>query len=384
MKTLLITIDNLSNTGGVSHYYHHLAKFWPGNDLRVIDNEKNELLANRRFFKWWRSFGIIKKEIKENQIDWLIVGQILPLGTVAYFLSLFSFLFFSSSSLFSSFSSSSFKYCLVFHGMDLSLAFKGRKKFLSRMIINRANKIVCANNYTADKLREINPLWAEKIEVVNPGISPDDEQIIDSLSKKQEENNENQKTDGFKLLSVGRLVKRKGIDKTILALSILEKECADKPWFLSFTYNIIGAGPDEEYLKNIIASLSPDLQKKISFLGLVSEQKKWDLLNDCSVFIMPSRDIAGDFEGFGIVYLEAGLSNKPVIAGRAGGVSDAVIDGETGFLLDPENLEDIARAIKTLAEDIPLANKMGEQGRINAQSFFWNIQAEKFYNFLLK
>lgn len=103
MKTLLITIDNLSNTGGVSHYYHHLAKFWPGNDLRVIDNEKNELLANRRFFKWWRSFGIIKKEIKENQIDWLIVGQILPLGTVAYFLSLFSFLFFSSSSLFSSF-----------------------------------------------------------------------------------------------------------------------------------------------------------------------------------------------------------------------------------------------------------------------------------------
>ena len=356
MKTLLITIDNLSNTGGVSHYYSHLVKFWPNQELTVLDNSAGKLLAKNFWPKWFKSIFAVKKELKASAADWLLVGQILPLGTVAYLLSLFQPL----------------KYCLVFHGMDLSLAFSGRKKFISRLIVNRATKIVCANNFTANKLKEINPAWATKIFVVNPGISPEDEKFVQAVT-----------SNNFNLLSLGRLVRRKGIDQVIAALEILEKNCATKNWWSGFTYTIAGTGPDEEYLKNLVNKLSENLRQKIIFTGLVENEKKWELLNRCSAFIMPSRNIAGDFEGFGIVYLEAGLCQKPVIAGNSGGVADAVIDGETGFLLNPESAEDLAKAIQVLAEDENLRHKMGQQGKIHAQSFFWNSQAEKFYQFLI-
>lgn len=357
MKTLLITIDNLSNTGGVSHYYYHLKKFWPTRDLVVLDDSDHKLLSRKFCLKWRKSFVSISRELKKEKPEWLLVGQVLPLGTVAWVLS---FIY-------------RFKYCLIFHGMDLSLAFTGRKKFLSRLIINRANKIVCANNFTADRLRKINPHWAEKIGVINPGISPEDEQFVKPIS-----------SPNFKLLSIGRLVKRKGIDQTILALEILQNNFFDKPWWSGLTYTIAGTGPDEEYLKKIVAHVSENLQKKIIFTGQVSQQDKWQLLNNCSAFIMPARDISGDFEGFGIVYLEAGLCQKPVIAGLAGGVPDAVVDGETGFLLNPESLEDIARAIRVVAEDESLREKLGKFGQARAKTFFWNFQAEKFYQFLLK
>ena len=357
MKTLLITTDNLNNTGGVSHYYSHLTKFWPNQELAVLDNTDERLLAKSFWPKWRKSFGEIKKELKSSSAEWLLVGQVLPLGTVAYLLSFFQPL----------------KYCLIFHGMDLSLAFSGRKKFISRLIINRAAKIVCANNFTAEKLKEKNPKWAEKIFVVNPGISPEDKNFVQMSA-----------SDNFNLLSLGRLVRRKGIDQTIAALEILEKNCATKNWWSEFTYTIAGTGPDEEYLKNLVSQLSKNLQQKIIFTGLVDNEKKWQLLNQCSVFIMPSRNIAGDFEGFGIVYLEAGLCQKPVIAGNSGGVADAVLDSETGFLLNPESPADLAQAIQTLAEDENLRTRMGQQGKIHAQSFFWNIQAEKFSQFLLK
>jgi len=159
MKTLLITTDNLSNTGGVSHYYQHLKKFWPGGKLEVLDNSSNQLLSHRFWPKWRKSFSAISQNLKTQKPEWLLVGQILPLGIVVFFLSFFY----------------SFKYCLIFHGMDLSLAFSGRKKFFSRLIIGRANKIVCANSYTAEKLKSFNPLWAKKITVINPGVSPEDE-----------------------------------------------------------------------------------------------------------------------------------------------------------------------------------------------------------------
>lgn len=357
MKTLLVTTENLANTGGVSHYYYHLAKFWAGGEMKVLDNSGERLLSPRFWPKWRRSFSAISSELKSQRPEWLLVGQVLPLGTVAYVLSFFY----------------SFKYCLIFHGMDLSLAFIGRKKFLSRLIINRAHKIVCANNFTAEKLKALNYSWSEKITVVNPGISPEDEQFAQPINP-----------NSFNLLSLGRLVKRKGIDKTIVALGILEKDHQDKAWWAGLTYTIAGAGQDEEYLKKIVAHTSASLQSKIKFVGQIVDQEKWQLLNNCSVFIMPARDIDGDFEGFGIVYLEAGLCQKPVIAGRAGGVPDAVADGENGLLLDPENPEEIAQAIRKLAEDESLRKTLGEQGKNRAKTFFWPQQAEKFYQFLLK
>jgi phosphatidylinositol alpha-1,6-mannosyltransferase len=90
-----------------------------------------------------------------------------------------------------------------------------------------------------------------------------------------------------------------------------------------------------------------------------------------------------DFEGFGIVYLEANLCGKPVIAGRSGGVPDAVENNVNGLLVNPESEEEIAQAILKLYESKELRETLGEQGRQRALiKFNWKNQIESFFDFL--
>jgi phosphatidylinositol alpha-1,6-mannosyltransferase len=96
---------------------------------------------------------------------------------------------------------------------------------------------------------------------------------------------------------------------------------------------------------------------------------------------MVSRQIAGDYEGFGIVYLEAGLAGKPVIAGDSGGVRDAVFDGINGLLVNPESVDEIAEAILSLYESEILRKELGAQGqRRVVETLTAKKQAEKIYN----
>jgi phosphatidylinositol alpha-1,6-mannosyltransferase len=96
---------------------------------------------------------------------------------------------------------------------------------------------------------------------------------------------------------------------------------------------------------------------------------------------MTSKNIDGDYEGFGIVYLEANLHNLPVIAGDSGGVSDAVSDNFSGLLVDPNDIKDISQTITKLAKDSDLRNKLGGQGRLRViNEFNWKNLAQKFYD----
>ncbi len=101
------------------------------------------------------------------------------------------------------------------------------------------------------------------------------------------------------------------------------------------------------------------------FAGEVKEEEIPLYYMACDLFIMPSYEIKekGDVEGFGIAYLEANACGKPVIGGRSGGVTDAVIDGETGLLIDPLNINQIAEALIKLLTNSGLARKLGEEGR---------------------
>jgi len=146
----------------------------------------------------------------------------------------------------------------------------------------------------------------------------------------------------------------------------------------NLVYVIGGAGPDEEYLKQLANSFPQQIKSRIIFLGKTTEEEKWTWFNLCNTFIMPSRNIEGDFEGFGIVYLEANLAGKPVIAGDSGGVRDAVIDGVNGILVNPENLEDIIEAIVTLVKNKEVSQKLGEQGRERViKEFSWENKIEE-------
>ena len=90
------------------------------------------------------------------------------------------------------------------------------------------------------------------------------------------------------------------------------------------------------------------------------------------VFVMPSRvrPAACDVEGFGLVFLEANACGKPVIGGRTGGIPEAIVDGKTGFLVEPESVADIAEHLGTVLTDRELAAEMGRQGRTRVKAHF--------------
>ncbi len=356
MNILLATIEFPPFKGGVANYYGHLAASWPSSGrLAVLSNNDGQLLAERGFWPWRRAFRAIAATMKREGADYLLVGQVLPLGTVALLLSFFR----------------PCKYAIFFHGMDLSYSLrKPLKRFLSSLIIRRADRIICANSYVKAQLDKYYPAGSAKTLIANPGILKDDAQPRSELKDSIKINYGLGSNEQITLFTLGRLVKRKGVDKTIAALSGLPDEVLGK-----LSYFIAGAGPEEAYLKAMVPA---KLKDKIIFLGELDEDEKWAWLDLCDIFIMPARDIRGDYEGFGIVYLEANLCGKPVIAGAAGGVRDAVRDGYNGLIADSEDENSIRGAILKLAADPVLREKLGRQGKERAlNEFNWPALAEK-------
>ncbi|HNV12604.1 MAG TPA: glycosyltransferase family 4 protein [bacterium] len=365
MKFLLVTTEYFPFKGGVANYYTNMIYHWPkSSEITVIDNNHNRLIRKNGFLKWLPAIKVVFKEVKKNKIDNILVGQILPLGTVVFILSFFL----------------KIKYSIFFHGMDLSFCSKNIwKKFLSKMIINRSSKIICANSFVCEMLINIYNQDRSKLIIVNPGVNNfnfNNEQKKEELISKY--NLSNKKI----LFSLGRLVKRKGFDYTILSL---KKVFDSSPLFdEDLKYIIAGNGPDEEYLKKIAKNIFGDnFSEKIIFVGEISEEEKWTFLSLSDIFIMPARNVAGDFEGFGIVFLEASLLSKPVIAGKSGGITDAVADSISGLMVDPESEEEISQAILKLLNDPDLCNRLGENGKKRTlANFVWKNQVEKIYNFL--
>jgi phosphatidylinositol alpha-1,6-mannosyltransferase len=177
------------------------------------------------------------------------------------------------------------------------------------------------------------------------------------------------------VLTVARFWPRKGFDTGLRALKMLEGKHPDA------VYLMVGKGPDK-----------PRIQKLVEELGM-QDRVRWaedvpveDLIRHyalCDVFLLANRadkDEQGqvDIEGFGMVFLEANCQGKPVIGGRSGGTVDAVEHGVTGFLCEPEDPADFAKALDTLLSDPELAKKMGDAGKVRAgRDFRWDKKAEQ-------
>lgn len=346
MKSLLLTLEYPPFKGGVANYYGHLVRHWPDREgIKVIHHTSHWLLA----------FNSLRTVLKKDPQTFVLIGQVLPLGTVAYLAYLLK----------------PYNYGVFLHGMDFTFAMKRpRKKWLMFLSLKKAKKIICANSYVASLVREAKPELANKIIIVNPGI--DDASINRLENATLLLQDKYQTKDKVTLLSLGRLVKRKGVDMTIKAIASLDEITQNK-----ICYIVAGTGEADYYLKE----LAVKMKVKVTFTGEVSDLEKWSFLDLCDIFVMPARSINGDFEGFGIVYLEANLYGKPVIAGRSGGVSDAVVNSETGLLINPDSVEEIAAAIKLLVNNPEERLRMGKSGRERVlRDFLWTNQIKKLYD----
>src|SRR3989304_2206710 len=170
------------------------------------------------------------------------------------------------------------------------------------------------------------------------------------------------------IMTVGRLDERKGHDMVIRAMTQLTKRFPD------VVYMIVGKGREEQRLKSLADNLK--LHDRVVFTGFVADESLPDYYNLCDVFVLPNREtesndqLKGDYEGFGVVFLEASACGKPAIADKSRGSSEAVVDGITGLMVDPRSDDDIAHAIERILEDKSFAGRLGMAGRNRAEKEF--------------
>ena len=179
------------------------------------------------------------------------------------------------------------------------------------------------------------------------------------------------------IVSVGRLVHRKGQDILIEAMPAIIKEVPEAHILM------IGEGPYRSYLENRVKALG--LQERITFIGRIQYADLPRHICAGDLFVMPSRSrLAGlEVEGLGIVYLEASACGLPVIAGDSGGAPDAVLEGETGLVVDGTSKVDVAAAVIELLQDADRSKTMGIRGREwIIQEWRWDIWASRFAQLL--
>ena len=179
------------------------------------------------------------------------------------------------------------------------------------------------------------------------------------------------------IVSVGRLVHRKGQDSLICALPEILQRHSDAHILL------IGTGPYLNHLENLAKKFA--VQDSITFIGRIQYSDLPRYISAGDVFAMPSRSrLAGlEVEGLGIVYLEASACGLPVVAGKSGGAPDAVIEGETGITVDGRDPAEIARAVIYLFDNPIKANEMGQRGREwIISNWRWDIWSTKFSELL--
>ncbi len=264
-------------------------------------------------------------------------------------------------------------YVIMAHGTDISAYLDGFTwidRFFSKLVL-RHSDIIIANSSATKKTIERYGYPPDKIYIVNPGV--DSKKFIPL----EDENIIKQKLgmiDRKVLLSVGRLVKRKGHENVIKALPEIIETVP------SVLFVLIGNGPEDMRLKKLTSEMK--LDESIRFVGEIEEDEKILYYQSCDLFIMPTFEIKdramNDYEGFGIVYLEAGACGKPVVGGRSGGTSDAVVDGHTGVLVDPYDIHEIAGVAIRLLTDEAYAQKLGQNGRKRVkEEMNWNVVGDK-------
>jgi phosphatidylinositol alpha-1,6-mannosyltransferase len=165
------------------------------------------------------------------------------------------------------------------------------------------------------------------------------------------------------LITVCRLIFRKGVDTTLRALPTVLEACPDTRFY------IVGDGPARETLTNLAAELG--VSDHVTFTGFVDEHTRQQLYDAADVYVMPSRPGRnGQVEGFGISFLEANLSNLPAVGSHAGGIPDAVADGVNGRLVDPHDPAALAAVLIELLRDPEQRDRLAAAGRERIRTQF--------------
>ena len=243
-----------------------------------------------------------------------------------------------------------------------------------KSISRQVNTLTYLGEFTRNAIsKSVTKVAAQSMVKIAPGIDTDHFSPQDARELRNELGLSEKKV----IVSVGRLVHRKGQDVLIEAMPAIIK---DVPYAHLL---MIGEGPYRGYLENRVKALG--IQESVTFIGRIHYVDLPRYLCVGDLFVMPSRSrLAGlEVEGLGIVYLEASACGLPVIAGDSGGAPDAVLEGQTGLVVDGTSKSEVAAAVVELLLDPDRSRAMGVRGRQwIIQEWRWEIWSARFAELL--
>ena len=260
-------------------------------------------------------------------------------------------------------------YGVIVHGTELLLlqAKMSRSRFkwlTARQLLGGAAVVVANSRWTADLARSVlsalgRPALARDVRVVPLGTTPSRFRPgIDPRPAREKYGLDG----GPWLLTVARLDSHKGIDTVIRALP------AVRAAFPAVRYAVAGVGSRGPEFERLAAELG--LEDAVKFLGFVADAELPAVYNAADLYVGASRRYDLLAEGFGIALVEASACGLAVVAGDSGGVADAVRDGETGILVDPNDPAAVAAGITRLLADADVRRRMGAAGRRAVETYY--------------
>lgn len=232
-------------------------------------------------------------------------------------------------------------FLVTVHGKEIGHRSSGMLRWMQEHVYRRAEGIIAISRYTAKELRAQFPeVDASKIQVIHHGLP------IMAFPPKSEHGVP------VRILSIGQWIERKGFDLLIGSVRRLSKA-------------------NRVSLDIVTDDQAPTIaDPNIRIHRNADEVTKRQLLADADIFVLANRHIGSDFEGFGYVVLEAMQAGLPCVVGRNGGPAEIIREGLDGFVIDSEQTDDLDQAIRTLALDPKLRERMGASAKARAQSEF--------------
>ena len=369
--TLFITNDFGPRAGGIETFVHGLIERLPKGSVIVYTSAQTNAQAFDA--EWLRNYGVevirdrskillptprvvktCQKIINDRNLSKVTFGAAAPLAIMARAMR----------------RAGAQKIVALTHGHEVWWAKVPPFTFAIRYMSKNIDAITYLGDYTRGEIsKALSKADASKLVQIAPGIDVDHFIPTDSSKLRAELG----LTDKSVIISVGRLVHRKGQDKLIAALPAIKSAVPNVHLVL------VGVGPHQDYLEKLALKLK--VSDCVTFIGRINyaELPKYICLGD--IFAMPSRSrfFGLEVEGLGIVYLEASACGLPVVGGKSGGAPDAVLVGETGVVVDGTNPSEIADACIELLNNPELCALMGANGRAwSIENWRWEIWATRY------
>ncbi len=358
MRILLLTENWPPRQGGIENYLTAIAAHLPTRSVTVVAPPGAQSIQaagikqvfSRRFYwplvrpKWLPLFIWLYQNLKREPFDVLLCGKTLFEGLIGYYLK----------------KHLGIPYVVFTYAMEIETwqQKRGLRRKLKRVLMN-ANAIVYINDKTKQHLLALGASQKQLVKIW-PGVSP--ASFSPPTADQSKKVGEKYHLNSPYIICVARLIPRKGIDLLIDAFAAL-----DQTQFGDVKLVIVGNGPELESLQKL--AKRHYVAPRVKFLTDVPSSDLPALYANSLFFALTPRELPGDSEGFGIVYLEAAAQGKAALGTLTGGVPEAVRSGQTGILVQPQ-VAAVQEAMSLLIRDTVRRDQLGKQALQRATTEF--------------